>query len=67
MVAVEEKAYLLTLKEKLVPGYTMDNKEVKDELFRMSRSSRDSVSQELVKRGQAAMKVNIFAPADTDS
>lgn len=65
MVAVENKAYLLTLKEKLVPGYTTDNQEVKDELFRMSRSSRDSVSQELVKRGQEAMKVNIFAPSDS--
>ena len=64
MVAVEEKAYLLTLKEKLVPGYTTENKEVQDELFRMSRSARDSVSQELVKRGQAAMKINIFEQPD---
>jgi hypothetical protein len=62
MLTVGTKAFLLVLKEKLVPGYTMENKEVKDELFRMSRSGRDTVSPELVKKGQKAMKINIFDP-----
>lgn len=62
MLTVGSKAYLLVLKEKLVPSYSMKNQEVKDELNRMSRSAPDRISQELVKRGQDAMKINIFDP-----
>lgn len=62
MVTVGSKGYLLVLKEKLVPGYTTENREVKDELNRMSLSAPDNVTSELVKKGQDSMKINIFAP-----
>ena len=61
MEVVEGKGYMVTVLSRKVPGYTMENSEVKQELKRLQRSSAGgSVTQELRSRGLAGMKVNLF-------
>ncbi len=62
MEIVDGKGYMVAVISQEIPGYTIKHPKVKQELARLSRSSaRTSLSQEMIKRGQAAMKVNIFA------
>jgi hypothetical protein len=46
--------------DKKVPHYKSNHKDVESELGRLQSSSRSSLTQEMIARGQAAMKINIF-------
>ena len=61
MEVVDGKGYMVAILSKDVPNYNSGHKKVESELERLQRSSSgSSLTQEMVTRGQAAMKVNIF-------
>ena len=60
MEVVEGKGYMVSYFDKKVFNYKSNHKDVESELGRLQSSSRSSLTQEMVARGQAAMKVNIF-------
>jgi hypothetical protein len=60
MEVVDGKGYMVSYFDKKVPNYKSDHRSVESELSRLQSSSGSSLTQEMVARGQAAMKVNIF-------
>jgi hypothetical protein len=60
MEVVDGKGYMVSYFDKKVPHYKSNHKDVESELGRLQSSSRSSLTQEMIARGQAAMKVNIF-------
>ncbi|MBT6959131.1 MAG: hypothetical protein HN996_11965 [Opitutae bacterium] len=60
MEVIDGKGYMVSYFEKKVPNYNSNHNDVGSELERLQSSSRSSLTQEMVTRGQAAMKVNIF-------
>jgi hypothetical protein len=60
MEVVDGKGYMVSYFDKKVPHYKSNHKDVESELGRLQSSSRSSLTQEMIARGQAAMKINIF-------